>query len=309
MRIAAIADAHGNLAALEAVLRDAESRGVDSRIFLGDYVGEFPFPNEIISSIRAIGGEALLGNKERFILGLRGRREGETADEQFAPLYWNYRELARENVDFIERMPASLDREIEGVRLRANHHSSALFSGTSLMRMGSKAYANEMRERPFTHSEYLESLADMARRDPAFAERVDTLGGGLLVFGHSHVQWHLRSGGALLVNPGSCGLPLDFDARASYSIIELSGGEAGVEEIRVPYDVGAAEGSLRASPLYAASPLWAELAIRHLADARERFSVFLDYIEGRAASLSRPNRPYDNDIWREAGREWLEGNG
>ena len=45
MKYAIISDVHGNLPALELVLKDAEDNHVDSFIFVGDYFLSNPFPN------------------------------------------------------------------------------------------------------------------------------------------------------------------------------------------------------------------------------------------------------------------------
>jgi predicted phosphodiesterase len=47
MRIAAIADIHGNMPALEAVLADIQRRDVDWTINLGDCVSGPPWPREV----------------------------------------------------------------------------------------------------------------------------------------------------------------------------------------------------------------------------------------------------------------------
>ena len=46
MRIAIIADTHGNMPALEAALADIQRRGVDRTINLGDCVSGPPWPRE-----------------------------------------------------------------------------------------------------------------------------------------------------------------------------------------------------------------------------------------------------------------------
>ena len=43
MRIAVISDIHGNHIALEECLRYLETQRVDRYVFLGDYLGEFPY--------------------------------------------------------------------------------------------------------------------------------------------------------------------------------------------------------------------------------------------------------------------------
>jgi diadenosine tetraphosphatase ApaH/serine/threonine PP2A family protein phosphatase len=56
---------------------------------------------------------------------------------------------------------------------------------------------------------------------------------GVVIFGHSHLQFSREADGRLLVNPGSVGLPFDGDRRAAYAL--WSGGRD-FELRRVAYD-------------------------------------------------------------------------
>src|SRR5690349_24253320 len=62
MRLAFFSDVHANLPALESVLADIRSVGVDERYALGDLVGYAPWPNEVLELLQAERIDALLGN-------------------------------------------------------------------------------------------------------------------------------------------------------------------------------------------------------------------------------------------------------
>lgn len=64
MNIAVISDIHGNLPALQAVLRDITSRQIDRIYCLGDLVNFAPWPNEVIELIRAENIPTLCGNHD-----------------------------------------------------------------------------------------------------------------------------------------------------------------------------------------------------------------------------------------------------
>jgi len=55
MKIALISDIHGNLVALQAVLKKADALSPDAIVCMGDLVGYGPQPNEVIDIIRASG--------------------------------------------------------------------------------------------------------------------------------------------------------------------------------------------------------------------------------------------------------------
>jgi predicted phosphodiesterase len=82
MRIALIADVHGNIFALDAVLEDAKKNGADTYVFDGDYIFDMPFSNEVTERIRnlqtASSVHVIAGNKEArldgYSLAIRLRR-------------------------------------------------------------------------------------------------------------------------------------------------------------------------------------------------------------------------------------------
>ena len=60
-----------------------------------------------------------------------------------------------------------------------------------------------------------------------------------ILFGHTHVPYARRVGGAVFVNVGSAGRPKDGDWRVCYALVDparLGEREGFVELVRVPYD-------------------------------------------------------------------------
>ena len=57
MRIAVMADIHGNRAALETCVAEARRRGAEEYLFLGDYLGEMAYPErtlELLETLRKV---------------------------------------------------------------------------------------------------------------------------------------------------------------------------------------------------------------------------------------------------------------
>lgn len=69
MRYAVISDLHANLTALESVLADAETLGVDEIVCLGDVVGYGPQPAEVLSRVRSRCSVTLAGNHDDAVSG------------------------------------------------------------------------------------------------------------------------------------------------------------------------------------------------------------------------------------------------
>jgi predicted phosphodiesterase len=67
MRIALLADIHGNLSALEAVLAALQAEAVDQLICLGDVAAVGPQPHEVIGRLRDVGCPAVKGNTDAWL--------------------------------------------------------------------------------------------------------------------------------------------------------------------------------------------------------------------------------------------------
>ena len=62
MKLAIFSDVHSNLPALQAVLADIASVGVDDRYCLGDPVGYAPWPNETLELLQREDIPIVMGN-------------------------------------------------------------------------------------------------------------------------------------------------------------------------------------------------------------------------------------------------------
>jgi diadenosine tetraphosphatase ApaH/serine/threonine PP2A family protein phosphatase len=195
--LACLYDIHGNLVALEEVLRDAESQGVDRYLLGGDFGAWSPWPRETVERLRGLPQTTWIrGNGERWlreppvdrpeVMAAFAEHESGFGSEEG----WLYSLQARQELDGVLYVHGSPLSDVE-------------------------SFAAEPRDDD-------ERLLDGVR---------DTT----VVFGHSHLQFQ-RSGpnGTTLINPGSAGMPLDGDVRAAYALRHDDGR---FEFRRVEYDV------------------------------------------------------------------------
>jgi predicted phosphodiesterase len=91
MRIAVIADIHGNLPALEAVLADIKGRDVDRTINLGDCVSGPLWPREVCDLLMARDDLTIRGNHDRWVSGPDPARMGASDRYAFSRLNQNHR--------------------------------------------------------------------------------------------------------------------------------------------------------------------------------------------------------------------------
>lgn len=71
----------------------------------------------------------------------------------------------------------------------------------------------------------------------------------VIACGHTHEPCHKEIEGIHIVNTGSVGRPKDGDWRAGYVLVDVGDGAAGLEFVRVEYDIDETMRGIRASGL------------------------------------------------------------
>jgi predicted phosphodiesterase len=194
--LALLYDIHGNLLALEEVLKDAEAAGADGYLLGGDFASWSPWPRETIERLRGLSNTTWIrGNGERWLRdppldrpevmdSLREQDSGVGTDEGW--LYSLQSQYELDGVLYVHGSPLS---DVDSFPPEPGADDERLLNGV---------------------------------RDTT------------VVFGHSHQQF-VRPGlnGTTLINPGSAGMPLDGDVRAAYALRHDDGE---FELRRVEYD-------------------------------------------------------------------------
>lgn len=214
MRYAILADIHGNLPALEAVLSDIEGRGgVDEIWCLGDIVGYGPDPHSCIELLRQYKHVCVAGNHDWAAIGKLG--VDDFNPYAAAAALWTARQLSTSDIDYLKSLP-----------LRLVKGDFTLVHGSP--------------REPIW--EYILSPLEAAVNFEYFSTP-------FCLVGHSHVPLLFRSNGQmtylpekmaleekpLILNPGGVGQPRDGDPRASYAIYDE--GEKVFYHFRIPYDI------------------------------------------------------------------------
>lgn len=208
MRLLVISDIHADAGALGAVLSDADRRGWDEVLFLGDAVGYGSQPVETLRLLRSLTFRAALsGNHEVMLEQLQRGEQPNASGTIIATLAQHLERLSSEDLRFLSEMrPSHLDREWGAVH-------------------------GALRQR----FEYLISVP-VARLNAELMERE------IYFVGHTHVaggflqapdgSWRIRSfmgdggtvevprGSRAFLNPGSVSLPRDRNPGSCYGIFE-----------------------------------------------------------------------------------------
>ncbi len=219
MEIAIIADIHGNVLALDAVLADIAARGITQIVNLGDVVSGPLWPRETLDRLADIPMPTVRGNHDRWIS--QGDPTTLGASDSFA-----YQQLSAAQRAALGALPVTLD-------------------------IGDGIFA--FHATPDHDNRY---LVEVVRGGALVRDAVTGIAGRLgktnariVLCGHSHNPQLLQlPGGPLILNPGSVGCPAyedpDGDAHVSeagspharYAVLSLDGDSASVEMIALAYD-------------------------------------------------------------------------
>ena len=229
MRLAVLADIHGNLPALEAVLEDARRQGVDGTIVAGDFCDR-PQPLEVVRAVKALGACTIQGNRESYLLAydsLEAPAHWRTAT-QWVGVRWLHERLDREALDYMASLPEQCVYEADGAHpIRVVHASPG--SLTELVLPSGDPDTLDL----YKQAGLLELRYDgQTSIDEVFA-RFDE---PVLVCGHSHIPWKRELDGRLAVNPGSVGIPINGDTRAQYALLTWAGEHWQAEHRAIDYD-------------------------------------------------------------------------
>ncbi|NLO84232.1 MAG: metallophosphoesterase family protein [Clostridiales bacterium] len=304
MKYALIADVHANLYALEAVLRDAAEQGAQKYIFLGDYCQGTPLYNETMQLLRSVSNAVFVsGNEDETAVQMAAHETEITG--QFISSYWFGKHIAPGHIAFLASLPEEL--VVDDV-IRAMHKPQLHFEGLIPCEIEPLYYFKCMKAGTFTNETFPAYAAEQLAHDEAFHRRLDELSAGIYVFGHTHIQWHYEHGDKLLINPGSVGIPLAFDTRAAYTMLESTQGGWQVLQRQVDYDRESMLDAFDRSDYSRDVPVWSSVIRDEIATAREHALLFLIYADEYAKSIGDDQRPYSHETWHAAYELWKEHN-
>lgn len=306
MKYAVISDIHGNLPALKAVLADAAAQNVDGYFFLGDYYEDFPYPNKVVDTVRGLRNAWVVrGNKEDYLCSLAGEDPATWTFDQNAILYWNYRNLTEENRRYLMELPASLTVPlVDGATAMLTHSSKSVFGVPEAGMMRPIVYADRAGEEGVPRDEFYAGIKQEVTSQLTGLKESGAPDCQVYLFGHTHLQWHLELGDKLFLNPGACGLPLDCNTDAPYTILDWNEQGRRVAERRVPYDLPGLIRAMKSSDIYEKARLWCDLITLELADAKEHLHLFFDVAEAMATERGENLWPMPNATFREAFKIW-----
>ena len=267
MRAAVVSDIHGNLVALQAVVRDASQARADEFWCLGDVVGYGPKPRQCLTILqRVVRPDAwVLGNHDAACVGIRPavRVDDPVSASRLNAVWWrgigsingfhedaiaalrvNWRLLRRDATDrdHLRNRPvlAALDNEFALVHGGLRNQTPLLTYTLSRWDaplefqalQQTRAFGCRYMVLGHSHLPALFRAMDAASESPSIFTEVDI-----------STSAPLDLGSYAIVNPGSVGQPRDRNPLSSYAIIDTSAKT--VEFRRVRYDIHQTQAHMR----------------------------------------------------------------
>ena len=230
-KYAILGDIHANIDALRAVLDDARGQGVTDFLSVGDVVGYNAAPAECIRIVRdELGCPTVRGNHDHYV------SYTEESLSDFHPIAasvveWTRSQLSADDIRWLHDLP--LTRPVTGFTLvhatldmpdRWGYVFDDLQADTNFAYQRTLVCFHGHTHVPIV---YEKTTATTMHRPPE--------------------DFTVGFGQKLFINTGSVGQPRDGDPRASYVVYDMASKR--VTFRRIPYDVEAAQGRIRAAGL------------------------------------------------------------
>jgi predicted phosphodiesterase len=237
VRLALIADIHGNLPALDQVLADLGRERVDQIVCLGD-VAVGPQPVETIEWLRELDCPTIMGNWDACMLGGEPKVDGELAEMLVDACTWSTAQLRSEHLDYVRTFRDTLELQLDDETTLLAFHGS-----------------------PRSYDDGIFATTP----DHELEQMLAGHGAAVYACGHTHFQLFRRFGEAVVLNVGSVGQPfrrqrtgvMHISPWAEYGVIAIVDGRLSIDLRRTPIDVDLVVRTLLASGMPHAD-WWAE---------------------------------------------------
>jgi predicted phosphodiesterase len=219
VRLGLIADIHGNLPALDAVLAEIRREGVDRIVCLGD-ISIGPQPVETLERVRSLGCPVIMGNWDAWFVDGMPQLDGRLGEVLGDLRTWSVEQLSSEQRQYLTEFHPTVEVPLAGGATLLAFHGS-----------------------PRSFEDMILATTPEGELEEMFAGRTALV----LAGGHTHFQLFRRFGDAVLLNPGSVGLPfrpprsgiMEIAPWAEYALVDHDGNGLSIELRRTAFDLDA----------------------------------------------------------------------
>ncbi|MTW86475.1 metallophosphoesterase [Virgibacillus dakarensis] len=225
-RIAIISDIHGNIYALNAVLKDIKEKGIDFIYCLGDMIGIGPFSTEVLDALFELDDiQMITGNHDELVLAILNNEPYPKSRVNVTPHHeWIAEKLKPHHITGLEQLPRIVNPTFYDQNFHLIHYP-----------MNPSLYDAHISKDPFDltgvpsseNFSHINGLNDFS----------------LICFGHDHSEHHFRCNNKTFYNSGSLGCFNEPYAR--YGIIDTDKDGFHIMQQYVPYELDVYVGELR----------------------------------------------------------------
>ena len=283
MRIAVIADIHGILPALDAVLDELSEEGLDGIIVAGDMIAG-PNSVEVVNRLRKHKCWIIRGNQENYVLRLAsgGAPGWQYTCKQWNFIRWTYENTDNETLNFLQSLPEQ--RVIQ-------------FSGKDAIQV--------VHGSPNNVSELIYPGRDISKLDKALKQVSEPV----VIFGHSHEAWMMERNGILAVNPGSLGMSFFGEQHGTYAILNWENGRWNAEIRKLFYDFKSLRKAYIDTGLLEKGDVLARCCLISMETGINYLLPMIEYAYQKAKEAGYGDSPFvPDEIWYEATKAFEELN-
>jgi predicted phosphodiesterase len=252
MKLAVLADIHGNYPALQAVAAHIDTWQPDAVVVAGDIVNRGPRSRACLEFVLQRNWPAVRGNHEDYVIGYQSPDTAPSGiqAEVFKIAQWAYQQL-NGDVAPLEALPFQVSLTgPDGGEIRVVH-ASMLNNRNGIF--------------PHMNDEQLRKRIGHPNQTPP----------AVICVAHTHIPLVTHIDNTLIVNTGSAGLPFDGDPRPAYAQLTWQKDGWSAEIIRLNYNHRQAEQDFEETGfLHDAGPM-ARLVLDELRSARSRLYYFM----------------------------------
>lgn len=240
MDIAVFSDIHGNYVAFQKCVEYALERRIVTFIFLGDYLGEFPYPQKTMEMLYSLKEKYkcffVKGNKEDYWLNRRKDNNCEWKDgnSTTGALQYCYSNLTDRDIDFFGNLSICQEVKFEGAETLLACHGSP----------------NSNNEKMLPDNDKTKSTIEQCKQK-------------YILCGHTHFRRIIEHDGKVILNPGSIGASLHSGGKAQFMILHKDIHEWKYQFIDLDYDKEKVIKEIQESGLSKSAPYWSKMT-KHL---------------------------------------------
>lgn len=232
MKIAIISDIHGNLEALQTVLKDIESKNINKIYCLGDIIAKGSHPQECVNLIREKCEVVLQGNCDKFFTSNIDLTK--MPPQEIKRIKWNKSKLDDESSKYLANLPFCYEFYMSGRLIRLFH-------------------AHPERINKFAGN--IDSIKNIYELVLPSSNTISNEKADILIYGHIHTPYVQKMYNRYIINTGSVGNAIDVfrnpkkdgniknTAVANYLILSGNLDSRNMDEpfsfelVSIPYDI------------------------------------------------------------------------